>query len=141
MLKHKPTPGNCYYDSFMIFTGLELEDGETTVHLVHGYPRLTKADQEGNPEGSLFGHAWLEKTKPSEIPGWDSVSVFDIYVEEYIPKKVYYKVGRVSENFVRRYTLPEAYSLVGTHENAGPWEDAPAEAVFSKSNPKHEEQV
>lgn len=139
------TRGNCYERAFLALMDgwhndlLESDHpmGEPRFVLVHGYPKLT-ADVEGHPEGTKFGHAWLELVVRTP-EGHD----FVMYVVDcgalpgsertILPKFIYYNAGSIDESECSVYELREALENARNHEHYGPWvpdEELPEGVVF-----------
>jgi len=80
---------------------------ESEPEVVHGWVR-----GKGEMEGTYFVHAWCE------IEGL----VFDWSVTyEPVPQLVYYAMGDIREERVRRYSVREASRLAADGYNYGPW--------------------
>lgn len=90
--------------------------------LCHGRPRST------NPHPALLGrpfdHAWVEFRHP-DGPAMclDGVDTGEETAFAFIEKEVYYKVGRVDPDTVRRYSKAETLKMLATNLTYGPWED------------------
>ena len=120
----------CYRYSMLIMLGQK--EGKILrrlgpVKLVHGYPRL-QAESDGYPEGTLYGHAWLEVE--SETHG---TLCHDVVKSVTLPKELYYELGRIDPSQCCRYSLSKAKQMLSDHGHFGPWELIPADAVFNQN--------
>jgi len=119
-LAHVPTAGNCYEDSLMILIEKKYDTEDETCVLCHGYPRLTRADDEFEP-GTKYGHAWLERGEYA----------IDVLTESIIPKVLFYAFGCIDEAGVTRYLKTEALAEILDKSHYGPWAVEPADACFA----------
>ena len=119
-----PTPGNCYQDAYEAVWAAG--DGWL---LVHGYPRLAAADGP-HPAGTRYGHAWLELD--ADIGGVALTVCRDILTGMTIPAAIFYAVGQIDEEYVRRYTPSQALEKSSEHMHYGPWHPGPGDEVFRK---------
>lgn len=102
------TPGYCYRDSARLVVEGWIDGGV----LCHGVPRLTRA-AGGSPAGTRFGHAWVE------LNGM----VYDHnHLTRPYPRDLYYRIGQINPNDVRRYTMTEVYAKALTTGHWGPWD-------------------
>lgn len=123
-MPHKPERGFCYRDSYMILMEGKYDAGSEECVLCHGFPRLTAADG-GTPAGTLYGHAWLERT----MPNIGLVVCFDVLAEVSVPRELYYRAGNIDPAYVTRYTKAEASAMIVSHGIYGPWEDNEPDGV------------
>ena len=108
--------GDCYRQA-----GRELTDPTTRENLVlcHGYPTL-----RGGPHyGERFGHAWLEFQEDDDT--WTAYDPSTHGIN--LPRDVFYALGNIDPQHVRRYTRAEAVRKLVEHRVWGPWEDDPEE--------------
>ena len=99
----KVAKGDCYHNACEYV----LANKDWT--LVHGHPVL-----QGNSKyrGMRFGHAWVEK---------DGV-VYDTEADITIPADLYYAIGQIDKDEVKRYTTEEARRNILDRGIWGPWE-------------------
>lgn len=114
----KPTPGNCFHDSYTLLT--EARAYRNAV-LCHGYPRLTRPDG-GRPAGTVYAHAWLE----TKVRGPDGSAIWfahdHLHLDYPVMVDLFYEVGQIDPGHVRRYTIEEAMIAALKFEHYGPWD-------------------
>ena len=109
------TSRNCYEAA----VNRMLEFGpQKGMRLVHGYPRLTRADGDC-PEGTRYGHAWLEFERSHGIYVLDAVTM------NWIPRDIYYHVGRINGDDVKRYSYENALHKMKEFGTYGDWNEEP----------------
>lgn len=123
--KLKPKPGNCYQDTIQALIVGRYDTETARCVLCHGFPRLTKACGP-YPIGTLYGHAWLERDGPGEPV------CIDLYTGIPVERGLFYAVGQVDPDLVRRYTQDEAWEQMKLHRHNGPWHEVPTGAAFAK---------
>jgi hypothetical protein len=126
----KSTPGNCYEDALMTFCYIRRDDDPLadsidlcSTRLVHGFPRLQRVVR-GHPEGTKYGHAWLEFTIKEQpfclmLPG-----------RRVIDKDDFYAMGRIDPSECREYSYPEAVAKAAETEQFGSWHKIEENAAF-----------
>lgn len=119
-------PGKCYEKSLQVLITGTFDTPDAPCVLCHGYPRLTKGSGE-HPAGTLYGHAWLEGQRG------DVTLCIDTTTMTHCPKDLYYAVGRIDPELVRRYTKEEAWGEAKKHRHNGPWHSIPHGAAFAGS--------
>jgi hypothetical protein len=110
--------GSCYAAAMLMLenTDLPIE----TCRLCHGVARLTV------PPYCEFGHAWVEVEDGGTF-------IFDgRFPTTWVPKSVYFAVGQIRLENVKRYTLSEARKMVLETEHYGPWDTVVASAAHRK---------
>lgn len=79
------------------------------------------------PPHSRYGHCWIEYDLTLPVQGTDETrSIRMVYdfsngKEIDLPAQLYYKVGQIEEDKVRRYTQTEAAVHMLMTEHFGPW--------------------
>jgi hypothetical protein len=101
----KKAGGNCFQANGQKF----MFDFPPDALLVHGI-----VVGQGAIEGVLHSHCWIEKG--------DMVYDFSEGRELVLPKERYYKIGKIDENNVKKYTLEEARKFILDTKNWGPWD-------------------
>lgn len=81
--------------------------------LVHGLP----VNQQSRYAGRRYWHAWVETETDREPMVRDTSN--DRIVT--LPRSVYYRLGRLTEDHVFRYSLVDAVVLANEHRHFGPW--------------------
>lgn len=121
--QERPTggTGDCHETAVNIM--MNLSDAEAgNYRLVQGVPT-----GQGAIEGQRFDHAWVERTDqmPSVTPGFTrtEVTVIDRSNGNNIelPRALYYKIGKMTESDVTRYTRDEMMVKLLEEGNYGPW--------------------
>ena len=112
--------GNCYEASLQIL--LENPAGK----LVHGHPRLSA----GEHEGEKFGHAWVEV----EVLG--TLWCLDYQKLEAIPAALYYFAGRIESDDCKRYTFAQARRNALRSGHSGPWGKQSKDTLFAIRKPE-----
>lgn len=125
--------GNCYERAFRALTEgwhddlLEgLPDGwQGRFVLVHGFPRLT-AESRGYPEGTKYGHAWLELIVAVPDVGEMRHCVVDCGCWDdskrtIMPDFLYFRAGSIEDDECRRYEKADAMRMAVEHEHFGHW--------------------
>jgi len=103
------TGGQCYAIHGRAIDGIEFENAV----VVHGIATLIR----GEHQGKQFGHCWIEfKTELGII-------VKDLTADILCPKDVYYRLGKVDETRIFKYTAEETWSNGVESGHWGPWED------------------
>lgn len=123
----EPT-GDCYPTAWRLVTTGEFAD-DPTARLVHGRPV-----GRGPIEGVRYDHAWVETTQEvdlsrlCDLPGEGRVIRLVSVVDRSngldlpaLPRDLYYLLGNVDEDDVRRYTRSEAAALGVDTGHYGPW--------------------
>lgn len=111
-------------------------DGELLI--VHGL--VVVPDDAPLLAGLVHTHAWNERTVTRKVPYADSQAeggfAFYEVTQEYcydmsngheagdVPLELYYKLGQVRRDSVRRYTVDEALRLMRDCGHYGPWDEA-----------------
>ena len=85
--------------------------------IVHGVP----VGQGPYNSGLRFFHAWVETHNDHPLGGIAVDRSNGLDVE--MPKVLYYQIGRMDEEHVRRYTLEEAEKHMADTGHFGPWDD------------------
>lgn len=112
-------------DCFQVAAELQAADPELI--LCHGYV----IGQEGGTAtvGQPHAHAWVERTivlhHPSREEGYPMVTCIDKSNGNDIelPQGMFYNVGRIEWDQVRRYTRTEAATHMARTQQWGPWEE------------------
>jgi len=126
-----PKTGDCYEAALDTARDLLTDNAADTVFICHGRPT-----GQGPIEGVVHGHAWVEVEQRVEIPD-DAPDEFKTLAGHVVvwvhdrsngkdlvyPAALYYNVGRIDPDQVRRYTAAEAFKLMLRHEHWGPWHD------------------
>lgn len=132
-MAYKPRVGECYNNCWMALMDIHEERPEVKTYLVHGYPHLTKADGD-YPAGTMFGHAWLEE-EFTPTPGVVITFCRCVLTNARVLKETFYRVGRIDEALVTRYTKKEAVDLAIRFGHCGEWAAGPPGAVFKNRGP------
>lgn len=110
--------GDCFRASLDTATELLAKDPACRLFVVHGEPVGTG----GEAEGIRYPHAWVE----AEVGGGNSTGFVVIDRSNgksfVVDRELYYSVGSIVHDDVRRYTAKEALSLAVKHGHYGPWE-------------------
>lgn len=107
--------GNCFTAAIDTLN-IALEAGAERVMLVHGLPTGTG----GDIEGVVHWHAWVEVFTADA--GW-TILEFSNGKEIIVSRSSYYKIGRLHNRNVWRYSPGDVSRQVVRHEHAGPWVD------------------
>lgn len=105
--------GDCYVVAahFMV----DLPDAERSRYrLCHGTPL-----GRGPINGLRFGHAWVERTDGDHVTVIDRSNGSDLE----LPQSLYYAIGAIDPEEVKRYTAHEAILFMLETEHYGPWEE------------------
>lgn len=107
-------------DCFQVAASLILE-GDDTMVLCHGEPLGQAAIA-----GIRHAHAWVERTVTIDFPGvgpYTVVSAIDHSNGKHLemPAGLYYKIGRLEDTDIRRYTRREAAQMMADTGIYGPW--------------------
>ena len=119
----------------LILTEGRYDEPGSPCRLVHGFPRLTRADGDV-PAGTLYGHAWLEReSATAEIAGvgligLDVAVAIDVIKGVVVPRALFYHIGQIDPAHVARYTKAEAYAMMEEHATYGPWHAEPPGVVW-----------
>ena len=92
-------------------------DKLTDVTLVHGI-----VTGQGSLAGHRYTHAWVEGVNPEGIPMVIDPSNGRSF---FLPKALYYLIGRIEENECERYTDKIAHDRMLEFAHYGPWDGAP----------------
>lgn len=119
------TPGMCFVDSGKMIDDAVMEHPElaSSLRLCHGQPRNQQLD--GSPR---YWHAWVEL---------QNAIVFDhMWPTRAVPRKVYYAVGQIEPENVRRYTLQEMHIHLLRSGHWGPWDTVGLPEALSRFDPE-----
>jgi hypothetical protein len=119
--------GHCYIDSLMVASKLLAHNINCSV--VHGRPIYCGAEKTSD---GRHDHAWVEVrvgTGSGMLGAW-----FDCVIDTNqaanlggfkgtIPKMLYYGIGRIDGDEVRRYSISDAVRMCDAYGNCGPWPD------------------
>ena len=114
--------GDCYENSVKFF--LKAKDKDLV--LVQGLVTGTG----GMVGGKKFGHSWLE----DEHTVTDVSKNFTLI----IPKLVYYSLGQIQENEIKRYTYSEMMGMLEKYNVYGPWEFKPTDFEIQLAKKRYE---
>lgn len=111
-----PENGDC----FRVAAQLILE-GDDSLVLCHGEPLGQAAIA-----GIRHAHAWVERTVTIDFPNvgpYTVVSAIDHSNGKHLemPTMLYYKIGRLEDTDIRRYTRREAAQMMDATGTYGPW--------------------
>jgi hypothetical protein len=109
MLFEQAATGDCYEAAAQYLIEHAIFPGkEKDIILVHG-----EVTGQGPIEGLKYGHAWIEQ----------GGMVIDVSNGRNLrmPKKAYYKLGRIGKN-VHKYTVEEARKKLLDTQVYGPWD-------------------
>lgn len=125
--------GRCYELAALALINGDCPEGAV---LVHGYPRLSA----GEREGQVYGHAWLEWTVIVEHPQFEDckmriTTVWDPVVDRRETAAIYYHFGRIDDAQSQRYDLESLRKMLMEHRHWGPWENIPEGAHFNQEEP------
>jgi len=115
MKKKKNWKGNCYEAAATL-----VMDGDDDLILVHGTPFSVALNHR-------IDHAWVEKQEMHEFG--DHTFPLGIVIDRTVAKSqgillaIYYHIGRMGEEHVRRYSRIETLKMMVLHKNYGPWEE------------------
>jgi hypothetical protein len=100
--------GDCYSAAYKFLDKLHNTEASDNV-LVHGL-----VNGQGKLTGIKYNHAWVE----------DASMVYDYSNGRQIvlPKDLYYRLGKIKEQEVFRYTSSEMYKNASKFGTYGPWE-------------------
>jgi len=108
--------GDCFEAAVRVmFEELTPEERSRAV-ICHGVPL-----GQGEIEGIRFDHAWVE-VADEQFP--DAVTVLDYSNgrEIQIPREVYYAIGKIKSDDVKRFTMQEATEQMNEKGFYGPWD-------------------
>lgn len=105
----KTASGDCYFAAWRLAHQLEFQVGQEQVRIVHGW-----VEGRGEILGIRFVHAWVEL---SGSVVFDRSNGHNIA----LPRELYYAVGGVAEEELKRYTMEEARRLSLDFNVYGPW--------------------
>jgi hypothetical protein len=106
---------NCYEAALNVLLQDKF-DNLQFVKLVHGFPRLHKADLDAD-RGDHYGHAWIEGRC-----GLLEICV-NLTPEVMTTKEIYYKAGQIDPKYVTTFTKEEALAKALKEGHSGPWTD------------------
>lgn len=133
----KPTPGNCYEDCFNLLR----EDPQfADAVLCHGWPTCASAKSDMKI-GTVYGHAWLEWTEDigvlNGVPVRVVLAMDAMHTGNPVPRDLFYMVGKIDPDLVRRYNTADAMHEALRAEHYGPWRAGPWWALeVQKKNKK-----
>lgn len=104
-IEKKNLNGDCYVAAYRTMES----NAKNNLRLVHGL-----ASGQGNLKGIRYNHAWVE----SESVVYDNSNGRRLE----LPKSVYYKLGKIKESEVFRYTRSDMYKMASKFGTYGPWE-------------------
>jgi len=115
-----PDGGNCYEVAANLMLDLmrypHLADNKHNIELCHAEPL-----GQGPINGIRHGHAWLEFYDTYTDMVW--VIDYSNGKQVEMPQVMYYKVGHIEPEKVKRYKQDEVPQMLLEHEHYGPWED------------------
>ena len=103
--------GDCYFAAWSFAHQLAFQVGDDQVRIVHGW-----VEGRGEIQGIRFVHAWVELSGAVVFDKSNGMSIE-------LPRDLYYAVGGVAEEELRRYTMDEARKLAFEFEVYGPWSE------------------
>lgn len=103
--------GDCAEVAGLLVIGLDAEYPDYLV--CHGRP-VGRGPENG---GDRYFHAWIES--PDGTVVIDRSNGLDVTMEA----EIYYMLGRIVPENVRRYTADEVRDYIGTTRQWGPWEE------------------
>lgn len=106
-------PGNCFPAAAI--TAAELAAMGATPLIVHGIATGTAGEVEGRP----FWHAWVELQLPGE--GWMVADWSNGNPRAFIRRQTYYRVGRIKQHQLWRFTPVQALAALEAYGHPGPW--------------------
>lgn len=121
--KH-PEGGDCFQVALNL--GIDEYGGDITAHVCHGLP-----EGQAGITGRI-AHAWVEYERDVPYPMLDGNvhRVLRVLVDDrsnghnlQMDQSLYYKIGRLEPEHVRRYSLQEAWRLATETGHYGPWDD------------------
>lgn len=114
--------GDCFPTA--IRTAAELTSlGHPNVLVVHGLP----IGSGGPIEGKRHWHAWAETLVPDSArgnkPTWAVADWSNGKPQVFIARTLFYKLGKVPQHLVWRYTPDEVVDRMDEYGHTGPWMD------------------
>lgn len=109
-------------DCFRVAANLVVELGEGHT-LCHGEPL-----GQGKIAGVRHAHAWVERSDTVDSPGVGPYTVITCIdrsngKDVSMPQVLYYKIGRLDERPIRRYSHREAVEKMVETGTYGPWDE------------------
>lgn len=122
-LKDEIGNGNCYEVSAKLILDWKLDNCDSYPLLCHGM-----VHGQGPLKGAIFGHGWVEYKKrlPSTNNGHNPT--IEIALDKSngkeleIPAPVYYLIGKINSEEVKKYNKEEIRKNILKHGHWGPWE-------------------
>jgi hypothetical protein len=110
-----PLQRNCFEAAVHVATACSTISLEAVV--CHGIP----TGQGGRPKGKRYWHGWVE-VLGTGVPGALVVD-YSHGLHTAMPRREFYRLGRIDHDEVWRYTLDEARTFIDTVQHWGPWPD------------------
>jgi hypothetical protein len=122
-LKNKLGNGDCYEVSGKLILDWKLGNSDSCPLLCHGI-----VHGQGPLKGAIFGHGWVEYNQT--LPTTTNKHAHTIQIaldksngkELEIPVPVYYLIGKIDPEEVKKYNKEEIRENILKHGHWGPWE-------------------
>ena len=126
--------GDCFESAVRVMNDVLSSEDKKTAKICHGVPM-----GQGKIEGIRFDHAWVEVTRKTDFGDADpsdpqvkfmmerfptQVIVYDYSNgrELQMPRELYYAIGQIDSDDVKRFSAQEAYNQMSKKGFYGPWE-------------------
>ena len=126
--------GDCFQSAVRVMNDVLSSEDKKTAKICHGVPM-----GQGKIEGIRFDHAWVEVTRKTDFGDADpsdpqvkfmmerfptQVIVYDYSNgrELQMPRELYYAIGQIDSDDVKRFSAQEAYNQMSEKRFYGPWE-------------------
>jgi len=126
--------GDCFESAVRVMNEVLSSEDKKTAKICHGVPM-----GQGKIEGIRFDHAWVEVTRKTDFGDADpsnpqvkfmmerfstQVIVYDYSNgrELQMPRELYYAIGQIDSDDVKRFSAQEAYNQMSEKGFYGPWE-------------------